>query len=56
MSLSTILFTYCEENEIKHELSCPRTPQQNEVIERNNYTFQEIDRTMISENRLPQYL
>ena len=26
--------TYCEENEIKHELSCPRTPQQNRVIER----------------------
>ena len=24
--------TYCEEYGIKHELSCPRTPQQNRVL------------------------
>jgi len=49
-SLSTIFFiTYCEENGIKHELSCPKTPQKNRVIERKNHTFQEMARTMISE-------
>ena len=41
--------TYYEENGIKHELSCPRTPQQNVVNERKNRTIQEIVRTMISE-------
>ena len=47
--------TYCEENEIKHELSCPKTPQQNGVIERKNRTLQEMVRTMISEYGLSQY-
>ena len=46
--------TYCEENGIKHELSCPRTPQQNGVVERKNHTLQEMARTMISEYGLPQ--
>ena len=48
--------TYCEEYEIKHELSCLRTPQQNGVIERKNCTLQEMFRTMINEYGLPQYL
>ena len=48
--------TYCEENEIKHELSCPTTLQQNRVVERKNRTHQEMARTMISEYGLPQYL
>ena len=48
--------TYCEENRIEHELSCPRTPQQNKVVERKNHSLQEKARTMISEYRLPQYL
>ena len=28
--------TFCEEHDIKHELSCPRTPKQNGVVERKN--------------------
>ena len=31
---SQTFITYCKENGIKHELSCPRTPQQNGVVER----------------------
>jgi len=45
--------TYCEKNRIKHELSCPKTPQQNKIIERNNRTLQEIVKTIISEYGLP---
>ena len=48
--------TYCEENGIRHELSCPRTPQQNRVVERKNRTLQEMARIMINEYRLLQYL
>ena len=48
--------TFCEENGIKHELSCPRTPQQNGVVERKNRTLQEMARTMLSEYDLPHYL
>ena len=53
---SQSFITYCEEHEIKHELSCPRTPQQNGVVERKNRTLQEMVRTMINEYDLPQYL
>ena len=28
--------TYCEEHGIKHELLCPKTPQQNKIVERKN--------------------
>ena len=31
--------TYYEKNGIKHELSCPKTPQQNGVVERKNHTL-----------------
>ena len=48
--------TYCEENGVRHELSCPRTPQQNGIVERKNRTLHEIARTMISQYRLTQYL
>ena len=48
--------TFCEEHGIKHELSCPRTPQQNGVVERKNRTLQEMTRTMINEYGLPHYL
>ena len=53
---SQSFITYCEEHGIKHELSCPRTPQQNGIVERKNQTLQEIVRTMINEYGLPQYL
>ena len=37
--INNSFITYCEENGIKHELSCPRTPQQNGVIGRKNRTL-----------------
>jgi len=36
---SQSFITYCDEHEIKNELSCPRTPQQNGVVERKNRTL-----------------
>ena len=33
------VITFCEEQGIKYELSCPRTPQQNRVVERKNRTL-----------------
>jgi len=53
---SQSFITYCEEYGIKHELSCPRTPQQDGVIERKNQTVQEMARIMINEYGFPQYL
>ena len=46
---------YCDEHEIEHNFSAPRTPQQNGVVERKNRTLQEMVRTMLHENNLPTY-
>ena len=46
---------FCEKHGIVHEFSSPRTPQQNEVVERKNITLQEMARTMIHENNLPKH-
>lgn len=34
------------DNRYKHEFSCPRTPQQNSIIERKNQTLIEVARTI----------
>ena len=47
--------TFCNENEISHTFSSPRTPQQNGVVERKNKTLVEMARTMVHEYSLPQY-
>jgi hypothetical protein len=44
-----------EENNIYHGFSCPRTPQQNEVVERKNCTQQEMARTMINEINIAKH-
>jgi transposase InsO family protein len=44
-----------EENNIYHDFSYPRTPQQNEVVERNNCTLQEMARTMINEINIAKH-
>jgi IS30 family transposase len=44
-----------EENGISHDFSCPRTPQQNGVVERNNCTLQEMARTMINETNIAKH-
>ena len=48
--------SFCEENGISHNFSCPRTPQQNGVVERRNRSLQEMARAMLCENDLPKFL
>ncbi|GJS02575.1 retrovirus-related pol polyprotein from transposon TNT 1-94 [Tanacetum coccineum] len=45
---------FCNANGIKHNFSALRTPQSNGVVERKNKTLQEISRTMLNEQSLPQ--
>jgi transposase InsO family protein len=40
---------FLEEDNIKHELSSPYTPQQNGVVERKNRTLMDMARTMLEE-------
>jgi len=47
---------FCEKHGIVHEFPCPRTPQQNWVVERKIRTLQEMARTMIHENNLAKHL
>nr|GEV04297.1 retrovirus-related Pol polyprotein from transposon TNT 1-94 [Tanacetum cinerariifolium] len=39
---------------ITHNFSAPRTPQSNDMVERKNRTLQEMSRTMLNEQSLPQ--
>ncbi|GJS93976.1 retrovirus-related pol polyprotein from transposon TNT 1-94 [Tanacetum coccineum] len=41
-------------NGITHNFSAPHTPQLNGVVERKNWTLQEISRTMLNEELIPQ--
>ncbi|GJQ91907.1 retrovirus-related pol polyprotein from transposon TNT 1-94 [Tanacetum coccineum] len=45
---------FCNVNRITHNFSAPRTPQSNGVVERKNRTLQEMSRTMLNEQLLPQ--
>lgn len=47
---------FCEENDIRRELSAPRTPQQNGVAERKNRTVVEMARSMMTACNLPKKL
>jgi len=38
---------YCNEHGVDHNFSAPRTPQQNGVVERKNYTLEDMTRTML---------
>ncbi|GJW44713.1 retrovirus-related pol polyprotein from transposon TNT 1-94 [Tanacetum coccineum] len=44
----------CNANCITHNFSASRTPQSNGVVERKNRTLQEMSRTMLNEQSLPQ--
>ncbi|GJU15012.1 retrovirus-related pol polyprotein from transposon TNT 1-94 [Tanacetum coccineum] len=45
---------FCNTNGITHNFSAPRTSQSNGVVERKNRTLQEMSRTMLNEQSLPQ--
>ncbi|KAJ0833844.1 putative RNA-directed DNA polymerase [Helianthus annuus] len=48
--------SFCEVNGIRRELSEPHTPQHNGVVERKNRTVMGMVRSMLKENKLPNYL
>ena len=39
--------SFCAKNGIKREFLAPKTPQQNEVVERKNRVIQEMARVML---------
>ncbi|GJV31839.1 retrovirus-related pol polyprotein from transposon TNT 1-94 [Tanacetum coccineum] len=45
---------FCNANGITHNFSAPRTPQSNGVVQRKNRTLQEMSRTMLNKQSLPQ--
>ena len=45
---------FCDEQDIKHQYSSPRTPEQNGVVERKNRVLTEMTRTMLVESGLPK--
>ncbi|GKC40994.1 retrovirus-related pol polyprotein from transposon TNT 1-94 [Tanacetum coccineum] len=45
---------YCDAQGITHNFLAPRTPQSNGVVERKNRTLQEMSRTMLNEQTIPQ--
>ena len=46
--------SFYEKNVIKKEFSAPKTPQQNGVVERNNWVIQEIARVMLLNKNISQ--
>ena len=53
--VNTSFMSYCDVHGIEHNFLAPRTPQQNEVVEKKNRTLQEMARTMLKEHSLPTY-
>ncbi|GJT33147.1 retrovirus-related pol polyprotein from transposon TNT 1-94 [Tanacetum coccineum] len=51
--LNKTLHTYFKEEGIEHQTSTPRTPEQNDVVERRNRTLVKAGRTMLSASKLP---
>ncbi|GJW98817.1 retrovirus-related pol polyprotein from transposon TNT 1-94 [Tanacetum coccineum] len=44
---------YFKEEDIEHQTSTPRTPEQNGIVKRRNHTLVEAARTMLSASKLP---
>ena len=53
---NTNIGAYCDEVEIKHEVSAIYTPQQNGVVERKNRTLITLARIMLDEYNTPEAL
>ncbi|GKC41843.1 retrovirus-related pol polyprotein from transposon TNT 1-94, partial [Tanacetum coccineum] len=53
--LNQTLHAYFKEEVIKHQTSTPRTPEQNDAVERQNRTLVEAARTMLSASKLPLF-
>ena len=53
---NTNIKAYCDEVEIKHEVSAIYTPQQNSVVERKNWTLITLARTILDEYNTPEAL
>ncbi|GJR38794.1 retrovirus-related pol polyprotein from transposon TNT 1-94, partial [Tanacetum coccineum] len=53
--LNKTLHAYFKEEGIEHQTSTPRTPEQNDVIERRNHTLVEAARMMLSASKLPLF-
>ncbi|GKD34578.1 retrovirus-related pol polyprotein from transposon TNT 1-94, partial [Tanacetum coccineum] len=51
--LNKTLHAYFKEEGIEHQTSTPRTPEQNDVVEKRNRTLVEAARTMFSASKLP---
>ncbi|CAA7045430.1 unnamed protein product [Microthlaspi erraticum] len=54
--MSKEFLKYCEDNDIRRQLTMPRTPQQNGVAERKNRTILEMARSMLKSKNLPKEL
>ena len=52
--MSTAFQLYLKKEGIKHELTVPRSPEQNGVAERSNRTLMEAVRAMLFGSHLPQ--
>ncbi|GJV73966.1 retrovirus-related pol polyprotein from transposon TNT 1-94 [Tanacetum coccineum] len=50
-----VLHAYFKEEGVEHQTSTPRTPEQNDVVERQNRTLVEAARTMLSASKLPLF-
>jgi hypothetical protein len=44
---------FCDKYGIKREYTIPRTPQQNGVVERQNRSVQQMERSMMNERKIP---
>ncbi|GKA36365.1 retrovirus-related pol polyprotein from transposon TNT 1-94, partial [Tanacetum coccineum] len=53
--LNKTLHAFFKEEGIEHQTSNPRTPEQNDVVERQNRTLVEAARTMLSASKLPLF-
>ncbi|GKG19573.1 putative ribonuclease H-like domain-containing protein, partial [Tanacetum coccineum] len=51
-----VMNQFCEMKSILRQFSVPRTPQQNGVAERKNWTLIEDARTMLADSKLPTTL